>query len=989
MSKTIRPLTTAALCCLALATLGAPLAAAQQFTGRLDFTVVDATGGVLPGALIEIEGPQSAFGVSSAVGQVSLINLTVGAYSVRISLDGFAPTEFPAVIVETGASVPLRVTLRVGGVAENVQVTAEVPVIDTRKQTSGALVNYDELQLIPTARDPWVVLQTIPGVVVDRVNVGGSESGQQSTYIAKGANDQDNTWYLDGIPITDMAAVGSSAFYYDHDIFEEINIVTGGAEITSQTPGVQLNGTIKSGTNVPHGTFRGYLANESLQSKNLSEELADSIGGEEGEGNRTDQFTDYGFDLGGPLLEDKVWAWGLVARTDIRNLTLTSDLDRTILKNYAFKTTAQLTDRIRGSFLFFGNEKVKDGRGASPTRPPETTWDQTGPTKLYKGEGNFLLRDDLIVTARSSYLDAAFSLTPKGSNPSFLDLSTGIFGGSFVDLKTSRPQWTSIADGNFFRGEHEVKFGYSWRRTIVDSNLTWPGNSTLTLVVGDVFGTGLPLIIGRPLHDTDTRTRGTYFSTYVSDTISKDRLTMNFGARFGRQAIGTDQVSSGAHILAPDIFPALTIQAKNDTHVFNTVTPRTSVSYALGADRNTVVRASYSQFASQLATTDAAFVAGPLYYSYFYAYGIDGLIDGVPNNVADPGELFLTPADVPPGFRGILPAGPFGTYGFDPADPTSTDSPNVVGSGVDAPRTHEVIVGIDHGLFRGTAVDASFSYRRFNGIRWQPLIGIRRGDFEEAGRVTGDLPDGGTFDQPFFAPRSDVVLPAGNGREDINREGYHQRYFGFEANLRKRLSNRWMMRAGFSMNSHREYFTDPSRSIEDPTPIAIDPTLGRFAGEGPLIDGGIVVDPATGSGKSNIYLALPRYQFVANGAYQAPFGINLAANLVTRQGYPQLFNAGNTVVPADSVTPLKNVLVVSDLQDNRLPTVTTLDLRIGRTTEIGQTRIAFDVDIFNLFNASTLLGRQFDVTATGDTGSGKTLEIINPRIARIGLRIEF
>lgn len=158
MSKTIRPLTTAALCCLALATLGAPLAAAQQFTGRLDFTVVDATGGVLPGALIEIEGPQSAFGVSSAVGQVSLINLTVGAYSVRISLDGFAPTEFPAVIVETGASVPLRVTLRVGGVAENVQVTAEVPVIDTRKQTSGALVNYDELQLIPTARDPWVVL---------------------------------------------------------------------------------------------------------------------------------------------------------------------------------------------------------------------------------------------------------------------------------------------------------------------------------------------------------------------------------------------------------------------------------------------------------------------------------------------------------------------------------------------------------------------------------------------------------------------------------------------------------------------------------------------------------------------------------------------------------------------------------------------------------------------------------------------------------------
>ena len=164
--------------------------------------------------------------------------------------------------------------------------------------------------------------------------------------------------------------------------------------------------------------------------------------------------------------------------------------------------------------------------------------------------------------------------------------------------------------------------------------------------------------------------------------------------------------------------------------------------------------------------------------------------------------------------------------------------------------------------------------------------------------------------------------------------------------------------------------------------------MGRFAGEGPLIDGGIVVDPASGSGKSFIYLALPKYQFVANGVYQAPFGINLAANLVTRQGYPQLFNAGNTSV-ADSVTPLKNVLVVGNLADDRLPTVTTLDLRVGKTVEVGQTRIVFDVDIFNVFNSSTLLGRQFDVTATGDTGSGKTLEIMNPRIARLGLRIEF
>ena len=71
-------------------------------------------------------------------------------------------------------------------------------------------VSYEELQQIPSSRDPWVVLQTVPGIIVDRVNVGGAESGQQSNYLAKGAVGSDNTWNIDGIPITDLAATGSS-----------------------------------------------------------------------------------------------------------------------------------------------------------------------------------------------------------------------------------------------------------------------------------------------------------------------------------------------------------------------------------------------------------------------------------------------------------------------------------------------------------------------------------------------------------------------------------------------------------------------------------------------------------------------------------------------------------------------------------------------------------------------------------------------------------
>ena len=78
--------------------------------------------------------------------------------------------------------MPLHVTLQVSGVTETVQVNAEAPIVDPGRQTITTGVSYEELQQLPSARDPWVILQTVPGVVVDRVNVGGAESGQQSNY---------------------------------------------------------------------------------------------------------------------------------------------------------------------------------------------------------------------------------------------------------------------------------------------------------------------------------------------------------------------------------------------------------------------------------------------------------------------------------------------------------------------------------------------------------------------------------------------------------------------------------------------------------------------------------------------------------------------------------------------------------------------------------------------------------------------------------------
>src|SRR5207244_4694698 len=125
---------------------------------------------------------------------------------------------------------------------------------------TGTSVPKVELEKIPTSRDPWTVLQSVPTVMVDRINAGGSHSGQQSNYIAKGALGRDNSWNVDGVNITDMGATGSSPTYYDFDSFEEMQVTTGGSDPRIQTPGVQLNMVTKRGTNDFRGSGRYFLA---------------------------------------------------------------------------------------------------------------------------------------------------------------------------------------------------------------------------------------------------------------------------------------------------------------------------------------------------------------------------------------------------------------------------------------------------------------------------------------------------------------------------------------------------------------------------------------------------------------------------------------------------------------------------------------------------------------------------------------------------------
>jgi len=104
-----------------------------------------------------------------------------------------------------------------------------------------------------------------------------------------------------------------------------------------------------------------------------------------------------------------------------------------------------------------------------------------------------------------------------------------------------------------------------------------------------------------------------------------------------------------------------------------------------------------------------------------------------------------------------------------------------------------------------------------------------------------------------------------------------------------------------------------------------------------------------------------------------------------RQGFAEVFYAGN-VATNDAVHAKKNVLVDPNIGDVRLPTLTSLDIRAEKGFKFSGVNAAFDLDVFNVLNAGTVLGRQYDVQASNFNA---ILEIMNPRIVRFGVRFNF
>src|SRR5437867_290918 len=860
----------------------------QLSGGSVTGTVKDEQGGVLPGVMATLQGVNATRTITSdETGEFRFYNLSPGPYKLTLLLQGFTETVRENILVEVGRNVDLQMVMKVAGVSAAVTVTEASPIVDAKQVGTATNFTATELQSIPTSRDPWALLRVVPGVLVDRANIGGNESGQQSNFESKATRPQDAVWTMDGVVITDMSATGASPSYYNYDNFEEIQVATSGQDIKQPTGGVGLNLIIKRGTNQFHGQARGYFDNESMESSNVPGELA-AQGVTHATTDHNKQISDYGAELGGPIWRDHAWFYGSYSVQDIRLVRRAGALiDRTLLKNPTVKVNWQATRKDMLSFLYFDGFKIKNGRspgtGGILFDAVTATYHQDNAYTDFPLHGLWKIADDhvfgpkMMVSGRFAYYNTGFVLDPIGG----LDMQAGRSFttaqsfGSINQRYFTRPQKTAVIDADtFFTGmgaTHDLKYGWGFRRVDATSRDLYPGNMILALENSPTD------FQARVYREGAGANRASYLDFYAGDTMTRGRMTITAGIRYDHQWGKALPSSTRANNAFPNLVPGLVFAGYDAPFTWNSVSPRVGVTYALDQSRRTVIRAGYARYAAQLDTDDTVGFLNPSSSAGYATY----------RWVPRAGDHFVHPDEVLT--NQLITAG----NGFNPANPTAVITPNQIDPNLKAPVTQSVVIGADRELAPNLVLQVNYSYSRTSRlfstpnnantgtIALTPRLGVRpgpNGDYLPGSGFSGSFPNGQPYNVPTFIPDPAKVGAGGNGFLIQNIPVYYTDYHGLVLGLIKRLSNKFMTHTGFAWNNAQEHFSSKDGIYDtygNPTPTDTEP----------LISGGQFVRRTGGSGAGNIYVNA-KWQFNASGLYQAPYGIELSANVFGREGYP-------------------------------------------------------------------------------------------------------
>ena len=539
-------------------------------TGAIVGTVTQA-GTPLPGVTVEVrsnalQGTRTE--VTDAQGRFRFSLLPPGRYNLTATLAGFNPVNQENVAVGLNRTVTLEVALS-PSLSEQIVVTGAAPVVDVTSTTAGVNVTSETMRSLPIGRNFTAVAQVAPGTSTDATG--------PTVYGSTGA---ENNYIIDGLNTTEVER-GRQGKRLNFDFIQEVEVMTGGqpAEYGRMTGGI-VNAITKSGSNEFHGDVFGYNSGGGLNADNVTADRRPATSTTVGS---VDSQYDFGANLGGYIMKDRLWFFGAYNRTNQTDLStrINTPLNfpgvfelpvggsietETSRDLYAGKLSLALTSSHLLNLSLFGDPSTQEGAIFALAGAP-STWQ--GEVKT--GGNNGVLRYSGIFgtnwTASASYGQHRETRENAGPGKSIgrtndeTVVPTVAFGGFGFIQDQAFERDTFKVDISAYLGSHQFKFGGDRENLLAENTNIYtgsdrvrklcrggvpaggvcaPGNiyyrhegyvSDQTTNAANVDGVVIPSLVSAP--ETENN------SLYVQDSWKVlPNLTLNAGVRWEQQKIG-------------------------------------------------------------------------------------------------------------------------------------------------------------------------------------------------------------------------------------------------------------------------------------------------------------------------------------------------------------------------------------------------------------------------------------------------------------------
>ena len=985
-----------------LAGVTATTALAQQGRAELRGRVTDEQGGALPGVTVVVTNQQAGTFrevITSGEGSYFAAQLLPGVFTITAQLPGFATFERTDFAIGVGRTLDLDIVMSIGAIEETITVSGEAPLVDLTSAEVGGTVSTRELTELPTGnRSAFAAVALLPGI-----QFLPSSSLGNDTMIANGQTPGSNSMGIDGATNNDDIS-GSGAggqVRVPLESVSEFQVLTNQFDAEfGRARGAIVNSITKQGTNQFSGALFNFMTNDKMTAYDYFVARDPALQRQKDE-NPTNK-TEFGGTLGGPIVRDRMHFFFSLERQIVnpsrsRNYSTRPDLDFALSEkwrawNYLIRVDNQINATNSWAFRWLRELAPQFNLVGNRSATLNTIQDETDDDQIFVGTYTSVIGNSKVNTVRiartyeSAYrgnpcwrANGAFdnrgnqvTCPPQWSHPSFHDNQLAGSGGrdDFNWQLNNTFSWFVPDKG----GDHDLKFGATWHRSVLngfsESNL----NGTFTFETDRIFDPADPFTYPSRLGVRVGHAEGQVidypvqtWEVFAQDKWAvNDRLTFSLGVRYDLELFRAGLTDNP---LLPN---------GGDPVDGNNVSPRTSFAYDVTGDGRSVLRGGYGMFYDKtlLGSVDNILQNPTFTNSFIFSF---------PQNAEDPGPA-----------TGMLPTHPlllnYRTGGECPANPNGP-CPYVDRDAVNAmfppgtlhrnlgtvyldsnnrkqPYMHQITFGYERELAPTLSVSADF---------------IRSIGRDMLARINYNIP------MRLGTARSDPLVyqdwsgRLGPGYEDNVRvmESVGRTNFdGLNVMMEKRYANRWGARLAYSFSYSRGDTYNQYEGIA--TQVGADLNLDEFW------------QPA---------LSDRRHILALSGNTELPGSVTASAVLRYMTGQPLTIHDTNfdlnqngffydPIAPGTYSGTGEHAITVQNeggYGGARGPEFLQLDIRFGYRVRprIDQTLDLF-FEVFNLTNHANFNN------PTGDLRSGNFLNLLTlrggsgfPRQAQFGVRYGF